>query len=391
MALFVVVALVPGATAKPIPRLVVTPARALTDTPVNIRVTGLTAGQAVALTANTVDYYGNRWASRLPLKADSRGVVETKSNMKLFWSMTPTKNIPQAQRTFLSKDEAMPVQLNALVGGRVVATGTLMRSRIAADLKQSTTTLGREGFVGTFAIRPDRPPAPATLVLGGSNPGYFTSLSLHLASNGYPSLSVGYWGMPGLPQTLENVPLEYFEKALRWLAAQPGVDPNRMAVIGLSRGEEAALLLAMHYPKLVHASVGCTGSEAVLAGFPSGPSAWTLGGKPVPLGAIPVEQIAGPVLVTGGGEDQIWPSALAVQRMVSRARTHGKTNLAGDVYPSSGHGIGCLLPNQPLTGLVEIGPNTFGSLGGTPVANEQATVKSWPRLLRFLRDTPATG
>jgi len=359
--------------------------------PVNIRVTGLAAGQGVVVAASTVDFYGNHWTSRLPMKADRRGVVETKSNMKLFWSMTPTKTIPQAERTFLSKDKATPVRLTALVRGRVVASGTLMRSRIAADLIQTETTLGRDGFIGTFAIRPDRPPAPATLIIGGSNPGYFTSLSLHLASNGYPSLAVAFWGAPGLPQTLEKVPLEYFEKALRWLATQPGVDPNRIAVIGLSRGEEAALLLAIHYPQLVHAAVGCTGSEAVLPGFPSGPTAWTLGGKPVPLGAIPVEQITGPVLVTGGGDDQVWPSALAVQRMVSRARTRGKTNLTGDVYPNAGHGIGCLLPNQPMTGLVEIGPNRYSSLGGAPAANAQATVKSWPRLLRFLRATPTTG
>src|SRR6188472_1716678 len=134
IALLAVVAFVSGATAKPAPRLVVTPSRALTDTPVNVRVTGLAARQAVVLTANTVDYYGNRWASRLSMRADPRGVVETKSNMKLFWSMTPTKTIPQAQRTFLSKDQATPVRLEALVGRRAVASGTLMRSRIAADL-----------------------------------------------------------------------------------------------------------------------------------------------------------------------------------------------------------------------------------------------------------------
>ena len=377
---------VAGVADAAVPQLTVTPSRALIDTPVNIRVSGLPPWKSVLLTGTTVDRYGNTWTSQLAVEADGRGVVETHSNMRLFWSMSPVKQIPEAQQSFYSKDGPTRVRIRARIGGRVVASGQLIRRRIAADLERTTTTLTRQGFVGVYATRPNRAPVPATLVIGGALPGYSSSLSLHLASNGYPSLAIGYWGMAGLPPTLENVRLEYFEKALRWLAQQPGVDPNRIAVIGISRGEEAALLLAIHYPRLVHGAVGCTGSEQVLAGFPSGPTAWTLRGKPIPNRAIPVEQIPRPVLVTGGGEDEVWPSALAVQRILERADAHHATNIAGNVYPAAGHGIGCLLPNQPMSGTVQLGPNTFAALGGTPAANAQATARAWPRLLRFLSE-----
>jgi acetyl esterase/lipase len=65
-----------------------------------------------------------------------------------------------------------------------------------------------------------------------------------LAAHGYPTLSLAYFGEPGLPRELVNVPLEYFARAVRVLRRQPGVDPDHIAVMGDSRGGEAALLVA---------------------------------------------------------------------------------------------------------------------------------------------------
>ena len=75
------------------------------------------------------------------------------------------------------------------------------------------------------------------LVFGGSGGGLMTSAAL-LAARGYPSLALAYFKAPGLPQTLHNIPLEYFAKALRVLRAQPGVDPDHVLVVGESRGGE---------------------------------------------------------------------------------------------------------------------------------------------------------
>ena len=70
-------------------------------------------------------------------------------------------------------------------------------------------------------------------------------------------------GLPGLPSSLENIPLEYFERALRWLAKQPAVDPHRIVTFGSSRGGEASLLIASTFPRLVHGAVGYVPSAAV--------------------------------------------------------------------------------------------------------------------------------
>ena len=107
-----------------------------------------------------------------------------------------------------------------------------------------------------------------------------------LAGQGYDVLGVAYFGLPGLPSTLADIPLEYFARALRWLARQPGVDPAKIAVLGVSRGSEAAQLLGVHYPGLVHAVIASVPTTPRSAPDPGcRTAAWTLGGKPLPYTA----------------------------------------------------------------------------------------------------------
>jgi uncharacterized protein len=116
------------------------------------------------------------------------------------------------------------------------------------------------------------------LLLGGSEGGLPSPLVADmLAGQGYDVLGVGYFGLPGLPSTLSGIPLEYFARALRWLARQPGVDPAKIAVLGVSRGSEAAQLLGVHYPGLVHAVIASVPSDAALCSPGCRTAAWTLG------------------------------------------------------------------------------------------------------------------
>jgi hypothetical protein len=57
-------------------------------------------------------------------------------------------------------------------------------------------------------------------------------------------MSVAYFGRPGLPDQLHAISLEYFFSALEILHAElPGAP---LAVLGMSRGSEAAMLTAIH-------------------------------------------------------------------------------------------------------------------------------------------------
>jgi dienelactone hydrolase len=383
MCLAAVAVTAPSATARGTSRVVVRPISALTDAPVDVRVTGLKPRERFGLQATTRDASGKVWRSQLDLRADRSGRYDTRSNMRLFWSMTLGGRPGTTNRLVLPASSTVQV---AVLRGKVrTATSTLTRRTFASDVSVTELSFAKDGLVGTFSAQPAATPGPAVLSLGGSAGGHERKPSL-LASHGFPTLSLGYFGEPGLPSQLKDIPLEYFEKALLWLGAQPGVDPNRIAVVGVSRGGELALLLAASFPDLVHGAVACTTASHVLGASPApafGP-AWTLGGKPVPFGLLPVEKITVPTLIFGGGQDQIIDSGPATKELLDIARSHGRTNVAGRVYPNAGHGVGCRQPNLPVASEIEVSPRTFLSLGGTPAANAEAAASTWPSLLHVL-------
>src|SRR5205807_6507540 len=131
-----------------------------------------------------------------------------------------------------------------------------------------------------------------------------------LASHGYAVLALGYFGVEGLPRSLHNIPLEYFGTALDWLSAQPGVDPQRIGVLGTSRGGELALLLGSVYPQ-IKTVVAYVPSNVVWGGCCNGVNepSWTVEGRPLTWAnprardfpameraAIPLEKINAAVL-----------------------------------------------------------------------------------------------
>jgi dienelactone hydrolase len=247
-------------------------------------------------------------------------------------------------------------------------------------------TVAKDGLAGTFHSVSATGPQPGVLLLGGSAGGHGGATGALLASHGYPSLSLGYFGEPGLPAHLQDIPLEYFEQALQWLGKQPGVDPTRLAVIGISRGAEAALLIAANYPSLVHGVLACSTDSHVGDGLPpSGDgAAWTIKGKPIIGGLLPVDRISAQTLITGGGKDEIANSGAATKELADTARAHGRTNVTGRVYANAGRGAGCGIPNLPAPSEVQVSPGTVLSLGGTSAANSQAAVAGWPALLRLV-------
>jgi dienelactone hydrolase len=261
-----------------------------------------------------------------------------------------------------------------------------MRRTAAAGVTSRATTLARDGFVGTYSAPSSASSSPAVLLIGGSEGRHSYYRGAVLASHGYPTLSLGYFREPGLPMILKNIPLEYFAKALRWLAAQPGVDPNRVITVGVSRGGEAALLLGSTYPELVHGVFSSTGSAEIGGAFPPPGDAWTLDGKALPYGPIPVWQIDGPVVVTGGGRDPFGSTA-AVKRLIGYAHAHGRPDIIGRLYPRAGHGVGWSVPNLPVV-QATIGRNLYLPLGGSPLANAQAYAAAWSVLLRFIATLP---
>ena len=277
----------------------------------------------------------------------------------------------------------------------------------------------------------------AVLILSGSSGRIETDRARLLAAQGAAVLPFQWFGGPGQPPEICEIPLETFAPALDRLAAAS----DNLAIIGTSRGAEAALLLAAHDPRVrAVAALAPTsvlwpfvtsggGAEGATGGGPEGESgggsgggtgegleggggdhlyrsSWTLAGKPLPFvpfdetwiggpesfrgiyeqslrtfaerieaATIPVEDIEGRVLLTAGTDDRLWPADRFAADIAARRAAHG---LPTEVLIGAGAGHRVRLPGEP-----PIAPGRIGH-GGSPEADAAFGARVWPRLLSFL-------
>jgi len=374
----------------------------LTDRAVHVRITGLRSGEEVTVGSQAEDQQGKRWSGRAVFRADARGTValdgtapssgsyRVADGMGLFWSMAPADGDPE-HASFYPPGmlrESYRITLTATAKGRPPASRTLTRRWLGDGVTDRRLTPAPDGVSGDlFLPAPGTPRHPAVLLIGGSEGGNgLAPTAALLAAHGYPALSVGYFGRPGLPVALKDIPLEYFTTAARLLAAQPGTDPGHLLVLGYSRGSEAALLLADDYPELVRGAIVYSPSAQVNSGFPDRLStAWTKDGKAVGQGPIALDRVSGPVLAIAGAEDRLWPSPLWARQIVQELdAAHDPYPHRALVLPDAGHGVGTFpylaagtRPAHPVTG-------EETDLGGTRPGNAAAQEQGWSEVLALL-------
>jgi pimeloyl-ACP methyl ester carboxylesterase len=378
----------------------VEPSRSLADSAVHIRVDGLAANERIVLRLTARDRRGRLWHSRASFRADGDGRLDLDRVSPLSGTYSGTwpggllaslsRKAPPTGDAFLwRRGRPHAFRLAVLEDGRPVATATFRRT--VPKVPQRLLTAARNGFYGRYFAPPrGRPRGAPVLIFGGSEGGLsFGHLPPPLlAWRGHPTLALAYFDAPGLPETLSRIPLEYFARALRWLQVRAG--GGRIVVISVSRGSEAAQLVGAHYPDLVAAVVAAVPSNSAICGLPDCKgSAWTLRGRAIPFtkqfdftqpsddpaAVIPVERIAGPMLLVCAGKDTVWRSCPYARAIEARRRNYRRG--ANDVvyaYPRAGHFVGSLLP------YVAVGPRWrfFNP------ADERAREDLWPQLLAFL-------
>jgi len=80
-------------------------------------------------------------------------------------------------------------------------------------------------------------------------------------------LSLAYFKSTGLPDSLEEIPIEYFEKAFDWLSKQDSIIRDEYAILGGSKGAEIALWLGSKYSQL-KAVIALSPSSVIWQGIP---------------------------------------------------------------------------------------------------------------------------
>ena len=365
-------------------------------------------------------------ATAAPLAGSSYGRADLRG---LFWAMRPV--VPaSADKSALVPDGE--VQLEARQGDSVLARCTLRLQRALPAVQ----SFPAEPFPGAvYARLPGSVQRPALILLGGSEGGLLITRDAPIwASRGYAVLALTYYSpagwsaqgptppeLPALPAAFVDIPVERLEAAREWLARQPGVDTVRIGVMGTSKGAEFALIAAGRMPwiKAVAAIVpsdvvwegwgpGVDGGQRAsfawkgqpldfvpykdfqkeFAGFATGadvkirrPQDAGRAANPgrVTAARIRVEDIAVPVLVAGGHDDQIWDSGGMADAIAKRRADRGLDTVAL-IYPDAGHflgGTGWSPTTQYNAGI--------SKSGGTPEANARAQAEVFAQTQAFFR------
>ena len=286
-----------------------------------------------------------------------------------------------------------------------------------------------EGLVATLHLPRGEGRHPAVIVLSGSEGGVVNAnlFGQPLAAAGFVTMCLAYFAMDGLPRDLSRIPLEYFKKAIDWLRAHPAVDVDRVAVFGMSRGGEAALIVGATFPSIRAVVASVPGHVVWQGNHPDQSlktSSWTLAGVDLPYASlveprvgqtwrewfeaslttapaeaeIPVERINGPVLFVTGTEDGVWPCSEMADAAIERLRLHRFAfPIEHARYEGAGHAI--LMPpyfvgpvenpwpaeNYHRPHWLESGIGSL-QLGGTSEGNRLARMDAWPRMIRFLKE-----
>ena len=302
----------------------------------------------------------------------------------------------------------------AVAGATYILTSEPEPARVV-EAGPTGERIDREGVFGNYFPATAEEPRPAILVLGGSEGGLATDVTrqaVALQTHGYNALHLAYHNAPGKSAKLKNIPVEDFTRALDWLKRQDGVDPERIGIIGYSKGAEAALLVATRYP----------GIRAVVAGMPTSvlwdgmspenfaisnaSSSWSEEGKPLaslpyglpgegpgmlsvfnkgiarlndfPEAIIPVERFKGDLLLVCGEADTLWPACPMSDQIVERAKAKGAPLVNLLRYADAGHGVMGIAAGEDDKAI-----RMFAQLGGTAKSNNDARQDSWGKILVF--------
>jgi len=286
------------------------------------------------------------------------------------------------------------------------------------------------GLIGVLFRNTLNGHGPQVIVVPGSGGGVPEHVAAMLAGEGFTSLALAYFGQPGLPRHLVEVPVEYIATSIDWLRSRPHVTGDKVGIVGGSKGAELALVAASQFPS-IGAVVAYAPSSVVWAGVEffawasrplfgvfgtaSSRSSWSLNGEGLPFvphpagvwpaitrhgisvapsfdaaldgaravaaATIPVERINGRVLLVSGGADRMWPSTRMAEMIVERFSLYGSSEKVVDLrYPGAGHR---LLPRSAQHGIHRLAGVV--DYGGTRDKNNTAARDAWRETVSFLR------
>ena len=218
---------------------------------------------------------------------------------------------------------------------------------------------------------------PLIVGLGGSEGGnawasdYWKKTRDQFIKKGYAFLAIGYFGAKGTSDTLNKISINQVHDAIMVATKNKGINKNKIAIIGGSRGGDLALLIGSYF-RDIKCVVAIVPSHVAFPGHTNHftTSAWTFNKKELPYvpvneEAIPflmkhdlrgtytamlkdsiaeekalikVEKINGPILLLSATKDDHIPSVEMCDKMIARLKTNKFKNVNKHIVINGGHG-----------------------------------------------------
>lgn len=270
------------------------------------------------------------------------------------------------------------------------------------------------GAVQGTLLRPSNRSKWGIIVISGTSGRLDIGRARLFAQQGVTALAQRWFGGEAQSPGICEIPLETFTAAIDRLVAE---GCEKIAFLGVSRGAEAALLVAVRDSRL-DVAIAISPTHVVWAN--SGPglqgqawyaqSSWTWSGKPlpfvaydprwrpaetvrvryrslfekslvtfadnVPAATIPIEKARATCFLVAGGDDAIWPSLRFAEAIAERLQRAGRRCHVMS-HPDAGHRV--IFPGEP-----EIAEPTERAWGGSPGADRDLGRVAWAKIAELL-------
>jgi pimeloyl-ACP methyl ester carboxylesterase len=271
------------------------PLTALCDERINIRIFDLPPLGKVKISASvsfpwakSVEYESSAWFTAdssgnldLSKRRPDSGSYDFIDSMGLIVSLKRVKGEFKDVVQNIAVDQGLWIDIKAECG-QDGSFARVERLLMSPELKSLEI---HDEFVGKLFYTEKSNNKTIVFLGGSSNEDLSTILPLSalMASHGFTTLALAYFGQKGLNSALAEVPLEYFKKVFAWLEESPISNCKELYVYGGSIGAVLALLLASRYP-MIRKVVAINPIAWCFQGLTlKRVSLWTYGGKSLPF------------------------------------------------------------------------------------------------------------
>ena len=410
--------------------------KVLMGTLINIELDNLPQNKSITLHAYRRNWEGLIY-SFARFKTDSKGQIQLNKDkpilatysgvdsLGIFWSMTKPTYTNEELPFEIKNLKLNTIYFQLEVDGKIISKDELQLILGTPDI--NCEEIRNKDMVANFYYPKNKQNLPLIIMLGGSNGGIreVDDRAKIISSHGYAALALGYFGMEHLPKNLERIPVEYFFNSINWAKEKQFIDTNKIVIMGVSKGGEAALLVAS-MRRDIKGAIAFVPSNVRWQGIPNGPSfisksSWTLNGKDLPYlkcsfsfsffwkyickskqiemreifkpiitedkskidpALIEVEKINGPILLVAVKDDKIWPSYDMCQMMKNRLDSlKFEHQIEFLYYDNAGH---LIFLEPDLMPTIDYKYQQL-AVGGKDSENSAAQIDSWNKMIGFLQ------